>query len=236
MAGAVSEIAPHVPAHFPATGRARSWWAMAAGDLLQRRAALVGLAIYLVIVFFAITANVVSPYPPNQIKVTDALQLPSTIHLLGTDELGRDILTRVIYGARVSIMVGVISITIALIVGVPLGLIAGFYGHSPDAFISRLGDALLAFPSIVLALAIISVLGPSLQNAMIAIGIVYVPVFIRLVGGGGVCQSERVRSRCACRRCKWRVPDGSYRSAQHHLAFVGAAYSGLPMRSSPRPP
>lgn len=145
---------------------------------------MLGLAIYLVVVAMALGAELVAPYEPNQIQMSVRLQGPSSAHWLGTDELGRDVVTRIIYGARVSVVVGMLSIGIATLIGVPLGLIAGYYGGWADAAISRAVDALLAFPSIILALAIMSVLGPNLQNAMIAIGIIYAPAFVRLTRAG----------------------------------------------------
>src|SRR5690606_9680665 len=118
-------------------------------------------------------------HDPFQTSFTSIRKPPSTAFWLGTDELGRDIYSRLLYGARASLMAGVVSVTIAVIVGVPLGLIAGFYGGWTDAVISRVTEALLAIPFLILAIALAAFLGPSLTNAMIAIGLSAVPIFIR---------------------------------------------------------
>lgn len=152
--------------------------------MCRRKIALLGLIFYLLVILAALTAGVIAPYDPNEIQMSEALQGPSFGHWLGTDELGRDILSRTIYGSRISILVGMISIGIATAIGLPLGLVAGYYGSWVDTLISRVMDALLAFPSIILALAFISVLGPNLRNTMIAIGIVFVPAFMRITRAG----------------------------------------------------
>ena len=163
---------------------AGSRWAEVWSGLRRRRTAMLGLGIYLVVLVFALTADLIAPHDPNRLRMSVRLQGPSAEYWLGTDELGRDVASRIIYGARVSLMVGMISIGIATAIGLPLGLLAGYYGGWPDAAISRGVDALLAFPSLILALAIMSVLGPNLQNAMIAIGIIYAPAFVRLTRAG----------------------------------------------------
>jgi peptide/nickel transport system permease protein len=131
-----------------------------------------------------------TPYDPFEIRMRERLQPPSITHWFGTDELGRDVLTRLIYGARISITVGAISILVALSVGVPLGLVSAFYGGFVDTWIMRTMDALAAFPAILLALAIVSVLGPNIRNAMIAIGIVYLPAFSRIARGSVLSVQE----------------------------------------------
>jgi peptide/nickel transport system permease protein len=161
-----------------------SQWSELWAGLRRRRTAILGLAIYLLVVLCALTADLVAPHDPNQLSMSVRLQGPSAEYWLGTDELGRDVASRIIYGARVSILVGMISIGLATLIGLPLGLVAGYYGGWLDAVISRAVDALLAFPSLILALAIMSVLGPNLQNAMIAIGIIYAPAFVRLTRAG----------------------------------------------------
>src|SRR5262249_6346920 len=130
------------------------------------------------------SADLIAPHDPNRIRMSVRLRGPSAENWLGTDELGRDVATRIIYGARVSLMVGIISIGIATAIGLPLGLLAGYHGGWLDSAISRGVDALLAFPSLILALAIMSVLGPNLQNAMLAIGVIYAPAFVRLTRAG----------------------------------------------------
>jgi peptide/nickel transport system permease protein len=159
--------------------------------LRRDRAALLGLVLFLTIVLAAILAEQLAPYDPAAVHARDRLQRPSATYLLGTDELGRDVLSRIIFGARVSLAVGVIAVGIAATVGVTLGLAAGYYGRLVDSFIMRLLDGVLAFPSIILALAIMTVLGPSLFNAMLAIGIVSIPAFARVIRGSVLSLKER---------------------------------------------
>jgi len=125
----------------------------------------------------------ISPYEPTKTQPAQALQGPSLAHWMGTDQLGRDTLSRVIHGARVSLTVAVIAVSIALSGGVTLGLVAGYFGGWFDHLSSRFVDAMLAFPGILLAIAITSALGPSLQNAMIAVGIIGIPTYFRLTRG-----------------------------------------------------
>ncbi len=158
--------------------------------LLRKRTALFGLILCLVVLLCAAFPSLLAPYDPLEIKVRDWLQPPSRAHLFGTDELGRDVLTRLIYGARVSVSVGVISIFIALIVGVPLGVFSAFYRGPVDSVVMRTMDALAAFPAILLALAILSAMGPNIRNAMIAIGVVYTPAFARVARGAVLSVQE----------------------------------------------
>jgi peptide/nickel transport system permease protein len=151
--------------------------------LLRMRLAVVGGAIVGAIVLAALFGPLVVPYSPTQQDVRNILKPPAVAHLLGTDELGRDTLTRVLYGAQVSLQVGVLAVAISLLIGVSLGLFAGYMRGLTDAGIMRVMDGLLALPTLVLALAITAMLGPSLTNAMLAIGITGVPVFARLVRG-----------------------------------------------------
>jgi peptide/nickel transport system permease protein len=151
--------------------------------LRQRPLALFGAFVILFFVVVAIFAPQLAPYDPAATDFLAVRQAPSADYLLGTDDVGRDVLSRVIFGARASLMAGVISVVIALLLGVPLGLIAGFYGGLIDELIMRFTDALLSFPFLILAVALAAALGPSLQNAMIAIGIATAPTFIRLTRG-----------------------------------------------------
>jgi peptide/nickel transport system permease protein len=144
---------------------------------------IVGGAMVLTWLVLALFAPVIAPYDPIKVNVLDALQAPSGAHWLGTDDLGRDVLSRVIWGSRISLSVGVISVTIGFVVGVSLGLAAGYLGGTFDLLIMRVIDALLAFPALVLAIAITAALGPQIQNAMIAIGIVAIPAYTRLTRG-----------------------------------------------------
>jgi peptide/nickel transport system permease protein len=163
-----------------------------AGYFLRRNPRLVvGGAIVVAWLAVALLAPVVAPYDPVEVNVTDALQSPSLTHWLGTDDLGRDVLSRVIWGSRISLSVGLISVSIGFIFGVSLGLAAGYLGGTFDLLIMRGIDALLAFPALVLAIAITAALGPQIQNAMIAIGIVAIPGYTRLTRG----QVLSVRSR-----------------------------------------
>ncbi len=159
--------------------------------LWQVRLAAVGLAIIALLIVCAATAPWIAPYDPTRQKLLEALQAPSAEHLLGTDENGRDVLSRVLYGARVSLAAGVFSVSIAILLGVTSGLVSGYFSGKIDNVIMRFMDALLAFPTLVLALAITATLGPGLRNAMIAIGIVGMPIFARLTRGQVLSVRER---------------------------------------------
>jgi peptide/nickel transport system permease protein len=148
--------------------------------LRREPSAIIGAVLIALFVILAIFAPWIAPYDPNASDWMAVREAPSLAHLLGTDDLGRDVLSRVIYGARASLAAGVVSVLVALVIGVPLGLAAGFFGGVLDTLISRLADALLACPFLVLAIALAAFLGPSLENAMIAIGISAMPIFIRL--------------------------------------------------------
>ncbi|PSC06083.1 diguanylate cyclase [Alsobacter soli] len=153
------------------------------GQLAREPAFLVGGFIVLLFVLVALFAPWVAPYDPNASDWMAIRQAPSAAHWFGTDDLGRDVLSRVIFGARASLAAGFLSVAIAMAFGAPLGLVAGYFGGIPDIIISRLMDALLACPFLVLAIALAAFLGPSLQNAMIAIGVSAMPVFARLARG-----------------------------------------------------
>lgn len=150
---------------------------------MRTRLAIVGSAIVGVVVLAALLGPLVAPYSPTQQDIRNLLRPPLPEHLLGTDELGRDTLTRVLYGARVSLQVSIIAVGISMLVGCGLGLIAGYLRGLTDATVMRTMDGLLALPTLVLALAVTAMLGPSLNNAMLAIGITGVPIFARLVRG-----------------------------------------------------
>ncbi|MDP1907489.1 MAG: ABC transporter permease, partial [Hyphomicrobium sp.] len=151
--------------------------------LMRRKGAIFGLAIIVLFLAIAILAPLLTPYDPIVQSWTAVRKPPSALHWFGTDDLGRDILVRVFYGARASLMAGVISVGIALAIGVPLGLAAGTLGGFFDALIGRLTDAMLACPFLILAIALAAFLGPSLGNAMIAIGVTTTPIFVRLTRG-----------------------------------------------------
>ncbi len=151
--------------------------------LVRRKGAMFGLAVIVLFVALALFAPIVAPYDPTAQSWTSVRKAPSWLHPLGTDDVGRDILARIIFGARASLLAGVISVAIALAIGVPLGLVAGYVGGFVDAAISRLTDAMLAIPFLILAIALAAFLGPSLRNAMIAIGVTTTPIFVRLTRG-----------------------------------------------------
>jgi peptide/nickel transport system permease protein len=167
-------------------GRLESPAGRALQNLLARPSAVIGLAIIALFVLLAIFAPFVAPYDPLATSWSAVRKAPSSAHWFGTDELGRDIMSRVIFGTRASLLAGVISVSIAIAIGVPLGLLAGYRGGFVDALISRITDAMLACPALILAIALAAFLGPSLTNAMIAIGITATPVFIRLTRGQAI--------------------------------------------------
>ena len=144
---------------------------------------LIGGTIILLLLVGAIAAPVIAPYDPIRVDASISLESPSATHLFGTDDLGRDVLSRVIWGSRISLSVGLISVSIGFFIGVSLGLLAGYVGGVVDLLAMRAIDALLAFPALLLAIAITAALGPQIQNAMIAIGIVAVPLYTRLTRG-----------------------------------------------------
>ncbi|MBP2551134.1 peptide/nickel transport system permease protein [Neorhizobium galegae] len=150
---------------------------------LRQPGVMIGGTIILFFVLVAVTAPLIAPYQPNASDWMAIRQGPTAAHWFGTDDLGRDILTRIIYGTQASLLVGILSVTIAIAIGVPLGMIAGYFGGVVDMVISRVTDALLACPFLVLAIAFAAFLGASLENAMIAIGISAMPIFVRLTRG-----------------------------------------------------
>ena len=143
------------------------------------------------LLFVALFAPLLSRFDPTVGDVSDGLQAPGLVHWLGTDDQGRDVLTRVFYGARLSLSVAVISVGIGLVVGVSIGLIAGYAGGVVDLLLMRVIDALLSFPALLLAISITAALGPQIQNAMIAIGVVSIPVYARLTRGQVLSLRER---------------------------------------------
>ncbi len=157
--------------------------------LVRRPAAMAGGLVLLFVIVVAVFAPVLAPYDPNEIS-PDLRQPPSLSHPFGTDELGRDVLSRVIYGARVSLRVGLISIGIALIGGTFIGIVSGYWGGWLDSLIMRLMDVMLAFPGFLLAIAIVAILGPSLFNVMIAVGIESIPVYARTSRGSVLGMKE----------------------------------------------
>ena len=148
--------------------------------LLRRGGAIFGLAVVAFFVVVALFAPWIAPHDPLGTSWSAVRAAPSAAHWFGADELGRDVLSRIIWGTRASILAGVVSVSISLALGVPIGMAAGYLGRWVDALISRITDAMLACPFLILAIALAAFLGPSLTNAMIAIGISATPIFIRL--------------------------------------------------------
>jgi peptide/nickel transport system permease protein len=159
--------------------------------LLRSTSALVGGGLLVVVVLAALLAPQLSPYDPIKANQRSSLEAPTLAHPFGTDRFGRDILSRVLWGGRLSLPVGFVSVVIAAVAGVALGLLAGFYGGWLDAVIMRLVDLMLAFPGILLALAIVAILGGSLLNLMIAVGISSIPDYVRITRGAVLALKER---------------------------------------------
>jgi peptide/nickel transport system permease protein len=160
--------------------------------LLSRNAsAVAGCLIIAAMVFLAVFASVLSPYDPIRISLAERLRPPSAVHLFGTDELGRDILSRIMYGARISLRIGMLVVLIAGGLGALTGAISGYVGQRLDNLIMRVMDVILSFPPLVLALALAAALGPDLNNAILAVAFVMIPKFARLVRGEALAVKER---------------------------------------------
>lgn len=149
----------------------------------SRRVVVFGFIIIVALLFIAIFAPFVAPYDPNKQNLMESLQEPSAKHLLGTDFLGRDLLSRIIYGSRISLAVGIVSVLIAGCIGISLGLISGFFGGIIDHLIMRFIDALMTIPPLMLAIAVRAVLGGGLTNVMLSLGISLIPTYARLMRG-----------------------------------------------------
>ncbi len=163
--------------------KSENQWIVVWRRLRKNKRAMIGLYIVVIVFLLAILAPVVSPYSPTKISLKNKLDAPSSAHWLGTDKLGRDVLARIIYGSRISILVGIIAVGISGTIGIFLGAIAGYFGKWIDVFIMRLVDILLAFPSILLAIALVAVLGASLFNVILAIALVSWVGYARMVRG-----------------------------------------------------
>jgi peptide/nickel transport system permease protein len=158
-------------------------WQRALRQLKKRRLAVAGLGVVLFFIAVAVLAPLVSPHDPLATSWSAVRKPPSLMHPFGTDEIGRDVLARVIWGTRASLLAGLVSVSLALAVGVPIGLVSGYLGGWVDGTLMRLVDAMLAIPFLILAIALAAFLGPSLTNAMIAIGVSQTPIFARLTRG-----------------------------------------------------
>jgi ABC-type dipeptide/oligopeptide/nickel transport system permease subunit len=182
-------------------------------QLWRNKTAILGLVIITTFVMVAILAPLLSPHDPVATSLYDQLKPPiwhtkgSWENILGTDELGRDTLSRIIYGARVSLTVAVVSVGLAFVLGTLLGCISGYYKGFRDSLIMRVMDMILAFPYLLLAIVVVAYLGPSLRNAMMAIGITYVPRFARIVRGSVLeeCQKDYVMAARAVGARDWRI-------------------------------
>jgi len=165
-------------------------WKRVLAQLAKSKLALPGGVIVLLFILLAIFAPVIAPHDPYANDLMAILEPPSWAHPFGTDELGRDILSRILYGARLSIFEGIFAVTLAMAVGVPIGMISGYAGGWTDTVIMRLIDIMLAFPGVLLAVVIVSILGPSLVNAMIAVAVYTVPIFARLARAATLSAKE----------------------------------------------
>ena len=185
----------------------RSPGQLALARFLGRPAAVFGAMVITTFVLVAVAAPLVAPYDPTATSWTLIRKAPSTMHWMGTDENGRDVLSRVVFGARASLLAGVVSVVIAAGIGVPVGLLAGFLGGLTDMVVGRITDAMLACPFLILAIALAAFLGPALTNAMIAIGVTAAPIFVRVARGATMdaATNEYVEAARALGNPPWRV-------------------------------
>jgi peptide/nickel transport system permease protein len=172
--------------------RPRSFVSDASRRLLRSKSAIAGVAVLAILILLAILAPIISSYDPTAIALRSKLMPPSAAHPFGTDEFGRDILTRIFYGARISLPVGLIALAIGVSLGTLVGLVAGFYGKYVDGLLMWVVDVLLAFPGLLLALLVVAILGVDLKHVMIAVGISMIPRFARLVRGTVLSAKENL--------------------------------------------
>lgn len=154
--------------------------------------AMIGLAILVVLTLLGILAPLLTPHDPVQQDLSQALFTPSAENWLGTDHLGRDVLTRILFGTRITLFIGLAAVAIGMLIGIPLGVVSGYYGRWVDMGVQRLADTLFSFPAVLLALGLVAVLGVGLRNVIIAVGVSVVPIFIRLVRGQVLAVREEV--------------------------------------------
>ena len=164
-------------------GPANTLWRDAMRRLVRHRLAMFGAAVLLIVAFMGVLGAAIVPYDPNGMDFSNRFATPSFAHWMGTDDFGRDIFSRIVVGARVSLLSGVVAVSVATAVGTSLGLIAGYSTRLTDEIIMRAMDVLYAFPAILLAIAVLAALGKGIENAMIAIGVVYIPIFARIARG-----------------------------------------------------
>jgi peptide/nickel transport system permease protein len=194
-------MTPSVPAPLAAgTAQEENPWARAWRRLKRRKGAMAALVVVVILILLAALAPWIAPYDPTATSFSTVRKPPSWAHWFGTDEVGRDVLSRILFGARASLSAGLVSV-------VPLGLLAGYAGGWIDAVLSRVVDAMLAIPFLILAIALAAFLGPSLTNAMIAIGVTATPVFIRLTRGQtlGAKVEDYVEAARAVGNPHWRI-------------------------------
>lgn len=165
--------------------------------LFRNKLTLAGFLLVGLVAAIGVLAPVIAPYDPNFMNMPERLQAPSAAHLFGTDEMGRDILSRVMYGARISIAVGVIIVAVSAVIGVVLGSVSGYFGGKADQAVLAVTDMILAFPSMVLALALTAAMGPGLLNTMLAVIIVRIPMYTRLMRGQVLAVKEQQYVRAA---------------------------------------
>ncbi|CAN5508117.1 ABC transporter permease [soil metagenome] len=196
-----------LPPQAAATAQEENPWARAWRRLKRRKGAMAALVVVVILILVAVLAPWIAPYDPTATNFTTVRKPPSWAHWFGTDEVGRDVLSRIVFGARASLSAGLVSVGIAVGAGVPLGLLAGYAGGWIDAVLSRVVDAMLAIPFLILAIAMAAFLGPSLSNAMIAIGVTATPVFIRLTRGQtlGAKVEDYVEAARAVGNPHWRI-------------------------------
>ncbi|TDT57240.1 peptide/nickel transport system permease protein/oligopeptide transport system permease protein [Fonticella tunisiensis] len=171
-------------------------WRNIWSELVKNKAAMVGLSIIVILILIALFGKYLMPYDPNTGVLAESLQKPSSAHIFGTDEQGRDIFSRIIDGTKISLRVGITAVAIALTAGIIFGSFAGYYGGKIDMYIMRLMDIILAFPSLLLAIAFMSALGKGIDKAIIAISIVTIPEYARIVRGSilSVKENEYVQA------------------------------------------
>ena len=179
------------PARLARETKAPSMKRMTAMRLVRNPLGRVGVVILTIVVFVGVMAPVLAPYDPVAQAIGDELRPPSTSHLLGTDELGRDILSRIIYGARISLLVGIVAVGLGAAIGISSGLFAGYVGGWIETLIFRLWDTLMAFPGVLLAIAVSAILGRGLFNVAIAVAIISMPTYARLARGGMLAEREK---------------------------------------------
>lgn len=189
--------------HVIASNHLKRFW----HDFCKRKISVLGLIIVIIYILFAIFAEKLAPYDPVEMDLSKMLLAPNSEHLMGCDELGRDILSRILYGATISLRVGFLAVGVGFIIGAPLGIIAGYMGKKVDMVLMRLMDILMSFPGMLLAIMFVSILGPDLNNAIIAVGISTVPQFARLARGEtmAIKSSEYIESARALGATDFRI-------------------------------